>query len=159
MIVVIVGSIFGVVFGLVAGALIKSLGRRRAFLGLGVVQAMGCLGVIALALGVTQVWFAIIVVALVNAGVAAATAVVYTISMDLTRPESAGTDFTLFSTLASLVMVLAGGIGMGFSGSFGFGPIAVAALVLCLGGIAFASTRLDVVIAAGGAEGATARSS
>lgn len=145
-VVVIVGSIFGVAAGVAAGLLIKRLGRRRAFAALGLVQLVGCAGVLVLALGITDLWFSVTIVGLINAGIAAATALVYTISMDLSRPESAGTDFTLFSTLASLVMVIAGGLGMGLSGVLGFPAVAGAALVLSIGGILFVVRKADVVL-------------
>ncbi|MFV0535711.1 MAG: MFS transporter [Cumulibacter sp.] len=145
-VVVIVGSVFGVLAGLAGGIAIRSLGRRRAYRWLGVVQGIGCISVIVLTLGVTDIWFTVVVVALINAGIAAATALVYTISMDLTRHDSAGTDFTLFSTLASLVMVVAGGLGMGLSGAMGFAPVAGVALALCAGGVLFGAPRLDKVL-------------
>lgn len=151
---VIVGSSFGVAAGVAAGLLIKRLGRRRAFGVLGLVQLVGCAGVLVLALGITDLWFSVTIVGLINAGIAAATALVYTISMDLSRPESAGTDFTLFSTLASLVMVIAGGLGMGVSGVLGFPAVAGAALVLSIGGILFVIRKADVVL-----EGAVGSSS
>lgn len=149
-VVVIVGSVFGVASGVAAGLLIKRAGRRRAFAGLGLAQLLGCAGALALALGITDLWFSVIVVGLINAGIAAATALVYTISMDLSRPESAGTDFTLFSTLASLVMVVAGGLGMGLSGVLGFPVVAGIALFLCLSGIFYVIRKADAVLEAAG---------
>lgn len=158
-VVVIVGSIFGVAAGVAAGLLIKRLGRRRAFAALGLVQLVGCAGVLLLALGITDLWFSVTTVGLINAGIAAATALVYTISMDLSRPESAGTDFTLFSTLASLVIVIAGGLGMGLSGVLGFPAVAGVALVLSIGGILFVVRKADAVLDEAAAREALAGSS
>ena len=38
--------------------------------------------------------------------------------MDLTRPESAGTDFTAFTTMTSILMVVCAGVGMALAGIF-----------------------------------------
>src|SRR5699024_8405864 len=106
--VVIGGSIAGIVAGLVAGSILGKLGRKRSIIRLGVLQVVSAFAVVSMSLGSTQEWLVIIVVSLANASFSAAMAIIYTISMDLTRPESAGTDFTFFSTVAQVVMVIAG---------------------------------------------------
>lgn len=73
------------------------------------------------------------------AAFSAAFAVVYTISMDLTRPQSAGTDFTFFTTVASIVMVIAGGGGMAAAGVFGYLPVLAVAGVLTVVGLVIAA--------------------
>lgn len=133
--VVIGGSVFGVLGGILGGALISRIGRRRGLIWLGVLQVVAAAGTLPLAWGVTQAPVVLGVVALSNGAFAAAFAVVYTVSMDLTRPESAGTDFTLFTTVAGLVMVVAGAGGIAAAGAFGFVPVVTGAVVLAVLGL------------------------
>lgn len=146
LIVVIGGSGVGIASGIAAGYLVSKLGRRRTLIWLGALQVLATFGVLPIALGATSQWLVLGVVALANAAFCAAFAIVYTISMDLTRPESAGTDFTYFTTVASLLMVLAGGLGMVAAGVFGFVPVVVVAGVLSLLGLVFTVWRIGSVI-------------
>lgn len=133
--VVIGGSIVGVVAGITAGAFISSVGSRRALLWLGLVQVVAALGTLPIALGAVQPWLVLGVVALSNGAFAAAFAVIFTISMGLTRPESAGTDFTFFTTISSLLMVICGGGGIALSGALGFPAVVAGAAVLAAIGL------------------------
>ncbi|MGF7022886.1 MULTISPECIES: MFS transporter [Micrococcales] len=128
--VVIGGSLTGVAAGILAGVYIARIGRRPALLWLGGLQVLATFGTLPIALGATWPWLVLLVVALSNAAFAAAFAIIYTISMDLTRPESAGTDFTLFTTITSLLMVISGGSGLALAGTFGFVPVILGAGVL-----------------------------
>lgn len=143
--VVIGGSGVGILGGIGAGAVIVRLGRRRALVGLGVLQVVATVATLPIALGATQPWLVLAVVALANAAFAAAFAVIYTVSMDLTRPESAGTDFTLFATVAQLVMVLAAGLGIAASGAVGFAPVIAVAGLLAAGGLLFAARTFRLI--------------
>ncbi|MCX7540506.1 MFS transporter [Corynebacterium antarcticum] len=132
---VICGSLFGIVAGIGAGILTRKLSRHHAIRTLGLIQAMTTVGVVLLALGMTGTWAATLIIGILYGGVAATMTVVYTVAMDLTRYESAGTDFTVFSTLAALVMVLSAGGGMALSGLIGFLPVSVVAVVLAFIGV------------------------
>ena len=55
--------------------------------------------------------------------------------MDLTRRESAGTDFTFFTTVSGIVMVIAGGGSMAMAGLVGYVPALCAAAALCAVGV------------------------
>lgn len=137
--VVIGGSGVGIAAGLVAGTLMSCLGRRSALIRLGVLQVVATIAAAPMALGVTQPWLVLIVVAVANAAFSAAFTVVYTISMDLTRPQSAGTDFTFFTTIASIVMVIAGSGGMTAAGIFGYMPVLAVAAALAAVGLLLAA--------------------
>lgn len=141
--VVIAGSGVGVLGGILAGVLISAIGRRRALIWLGLLQVAATAGTVPLALGATQAWVALAVVGLSNGAFAAAFAVIYTISMDLTRPESAGTDFTLFTTVASVMMVIATAAGISAADFFGFAPVGAAAVVLSAAGLLVVIQRMD----------------
>ncbi|MGO1833099.1 MAG: hypothetical protein ACTH0C_00370, partial [Actinomycetaceae bacterium] len=129
-----------------AGAGIRRFGRRRALVWLGGFQVLAALAVVPMAYGMVWPWYVGAVVGLANAAFAAGFAIVYTICMDLTRPESAGTDFTLFTTIGSLVMVLCAGIGIALSGLVGFGPVAIGAGLVAAVGVAFAAWGVGEVL-------------
>lgn len=107
--VVIAGSGVGIVAGLLAGALISTVGRHRSLAVLGALQVLAALATIAIAQGWTAPGVVLAVVGTSTAAFTAATAIAYTIVMGLARPESAG--------------------------SFGFTPVLVAAAILALVGL------------------------
>ncbi|KAB1642574.1 MFS transporter [Gulosibacter chungangensis] len=74
--------------------------------------------------------------------------IVFTISMDLTRPESAGTDFTFFTTVTSILMVIAAGLGLVTADAFGFVAVVLVAGVLALVGLVITVLRIGRVLAA-----------
>lgn len=147
-VVVIAGSAFGIVSGIAAGMFIRRLGRRLSLVALGLTQVAACLGTVALALGSDGRAAVILVVALSNIGFAASGAIVYTISMDLVRHESAGTDFTLFTTVSGIAMAVAGGLGIAAAGSTGFVPVTVFAALLAAVGVVVVGRGITPVLAA-----------
>ena len=155
--VVIGGSGAGIAAGLVAGTLMSRLGRRSALIRLGILQVVATIAVVPMAMGATQPWLVLIVVAVANAAFSTAFAVVYTISMDLTRPQSAGTDFTFFTTIASIVMVIAGSGGMTAAGTFGYLPVLAVAVVLAAVGLLIAAWTAKPLLSDGadGRQGGT----
>ena len=143
--VVIAGSIVGIAAGIVSGALISRIGRRRSLVWLGVLQIAGTAGTLPIALGMTQEWLVFLVVALGNAAFTAAFAIVYTICMDLSRPESAGTDFTYFTTVSQVVMVASAGAGVAMAGLYGFASVIAVGIILAIVGLAFTIWKFDKV--------------
>lgn len=148
LVVVIGGSGVGIISGIGAGYLVSKLGRKRTLVWLGVLQVIATFGVLPIAFGATSLWLVLTVVALANAAFCAAIAIIYTISMDLTRPESAGTDFTFFVTATSILMVAAGCLGMVAAGTFGFATVVLVSGGLSLLGLVFTVWRIDRVLAA-----------
>lgn len=146
LIVVVGGGVAGVLAGLVGGLAISALGRRRGFVLLGLVQIIAAAATVALSLDPGSVVLAVVVTVLGNAGFAAASAVVFTLSMDLTRRASAGTDFTLFSSIVGVMMVLSGGLAVALSGSLGFTAVAVVAFVLSVAGVPLAVVLVGPVL-------------
>lgn len=149
--VVIGGSMFGILAGVSAGALVSRIGRRKALIWLGVLQVLATLSTLPIALGVTQEWLVLAVVAVANIASCAAFTIVYTLSMDLTRPESAGTDFTFFTTVAGIVMVIAAGAGIAAAGTFGYPTVIMVATVLAVVGLLVTVRKIGVVLEAGAA--------
>ncbi|MGO1583583.1 MAG: MFS transporter [Actinomycetaceae bacterium] len=143
LVVVIGGSGVGIVAGIAAGMAIARLGRRRALVRLGVLQVLATLATVPIALGATGLWVVLLVVAVANGAFAASAAVVFTLSMDLTRPESAGTDFTFFSTVSGIAMVASAALGLAAADAFGFGPVVAGAAVLAALGLILAVRTVD----------------
>ncbi len=96
---------------------------------------LATLGTLPIALGAVQPWLVLGVVALSNGAFAAAFAFIFTISMGLTRPESAGTDFTFFTTISSLLMVICAGGGIALAGVLGFPTVVAGAAALAVLGL------------------------
>lgn len=144
--VVIAGSAFGIVGGIAAGALISRIGRHRAIAWLGMLQVLATACIIPPALGYTQEWVIFVAVALGNAGFAALSAVIFTLSMDLTRHDTPGSDFTLITTVTSITMVIAAGSGMAAAGQFGFRSVILVAVLISGIGIMSALKTVTSVI-------------
>ena len=145
-IVVIGGGTAGVLAGVAAGWLISRVGRQRSMVLLGIAQVIGTAVTIWLTLTPTSIAVAAFVTAISNASFAATGAFLYTIAMDLTRPESSGTDFTAFSTLIQIVMVIGGGLGIALAGVLGFTVVAIGATAVSAAGIAIATLLARPVI-------------
>ena len=145
-IVVIGGGTAGVLAGVAAGWLISRVGRQRSMVLLGIAQVIGTAVTIWLTLTPTSIAVAAFVTAISNACFAATGAFLYTIAMDLTRPESSGTDFTAFSTLIQIVMVIGGGLGIALAGVLGFTVVAIGATAVSAAGIAIATLLARPVI-------------
>ncbi|MGQ0506789.1 MAG: MFS transporter [Myxococcaceae bacterium] len=98
------GSTAGLVGAMLGGWLTPKLGRRRALLTFGVIQAVG-VGSFAVAVIApsTAMFYALTVIEHVVSGLA--TAALFTAMMDCCRPDHAGSDYTV---QASLVVVAAG---------------------------------------------------
>lgn len=144
--VVIAGSALGILGGVAAGALISRIGRRRAIAWLGILQVLATACIIPLALGYTQEWVVFAAVAVGNAGFAALSAVIFTLSMDLTRHETPGSDFTLITTVTSIMMVIAAGSAMAAAGQFGFQTVILVAVLISGIGVILALKTVTPVI-------------
>lgn len=150
--VVIGSSVFGILAGVCGGAIVSRFGRRKAVIWLGALQVLATAATALIALGAVQPLVVLAVVGLANAAFGAAFAVIYTISMDLTRPESAGTDFTFFTTVGAIVMVIAGGGGIAAAGAFGFLPVIIAGAALSLIGLLVTVVLIGRVLPSAGYE-------
>jgi RhtX/FptX family siderophore transporter len=101
-----VGFVSGLVGALLGGALVGPLGRRRALVGFGVLQAGAVLLYALLAQGTLPPEALPAVVAAEHVASGMATAALFTCMMDWCDPRSAGTDYTV---QASAVVIAQGG--------------------------------------------------
>ncbi|SCL35739.1 Predicted arabinose efflux permease, MFS family [Micromonospora nigra] len=137
-----IGTVVNVVGGVVAmlgavggGLLVRRLGRRRAMLAFGIAQLLAIAGLLPLALGSGGSTAAAVAAIGLSTAYAATSTVVNTINMDLSRPESAGTDFTVLASFSFLASLLAGSVGLAVAGRVGYPAVLVGAAVMVAAGV------------------------
>jgi PAT family beta-lactamase induction signal transducer AmpG len=134
-----VGFTAGLVGALVGGGLVVRLGRRRALLVFGVIQAGAVLLYALAARGGASLPLLTAVCAVEHVASGMATAAVFTAMMDACRPEHAATDYTV---QASLVVLATGGAAAasGFSAAaLGYSAHFALSAALCLAGTLYAA--------------------
>lgn len=131
-----VGFVPGLVGALIGGALVGPLGRRRALVGFGVLQAGAVLLYALLARGTLPAEALSAVVAVEHVASGMATAALFTCMMDWCDPRTAGTDYTV---QASAVVIAQGGAAalsgysaelLGYAGHFALASALAALAVL-----------------------------
>jgi MFS family permease len=133
-------SLFGALLG---GWLAFSAGRRTAVLASGIAQAACFSLYIAAAFGVGDVnllWAATIVEGVIST---MATVALFTLMMDASDPEHAGTDYTLFASTVVLVGSIGNFSGAAIADAFGYGPTFIVGAVLALAGCLLVVWALD----------------
>lgn len=134
-----VGSVLGMAGALLSGYLIRVLGRRRALVLFGLVQAATLAAFLPPALGATTGAPVYLATAPVLLGYGMSLAVLYTIMMDNSRRASAGTDYTVQASLVAFGGVAAGGAGAALAGALGYAavvPVGVGLTLLAVLGAA-----------------------
>lgn len=133
----VVTSLPAILVGLGAGALVARVGRAVTLV-LGSAALVGSTAAMVPLLGghaPTAVTTAVLCGFM--AGYTAVNVVFYTVAMDLARPATAGTDFTVLSSVALAVSFVAAGIALGVAGWVGYVPVACgAAALVALGSLA-----------------------
>ncbi|OLF17342.1 MFS transporter [Actinophytocola xanthii] len=122
------GGVVGCGAAIVAGMLIHRLGRKRALVLYGLGQVVAIAAVLPVVWSGGMVWVVTAIV-LLNVFNTAGYAAMYTINMDYARPASAGSDFTVQTSISYAVRFAGAGVILGFAGSLGYSW----ALVICMG--------------------------
>lgn len=123
------GFTAGLLGALAGGWGVQRLGRRRALLGFGLLQAFAVSLYILPALGATQMWLLYAVCTIEHFAGGMATAALFTIMMDLCRPTQAATDYTIQASLAvvakGVASMLSGAsaANLGYAAHFGFSAL------------------------------------
>lgn len=133
-------SLFGAFIG---GWLAFSAGRRTAVLTSGLAQAASYTLYIVAALGmggVTLLWVATILEGVIGT---MATVALFTLMMDASDPEHAGTDYTLFASLVVLVGPIGNFSGAAVADAFGYAPAFTTGSILALLGTLIVVRMLD----------------
>jgi hypothetical protein len=133
------GGMVAMLAALAGGALLTALGRRRALVAFGVVQAAALAALLPLAHGIASPLPVLAAVGLLNVAYAAAGTAIYTINMDWSRTRSAGTDYTLQDSFVHLWSQAAGAAGLGLAGAIGYPRVLGISVVIALAGVASAT--------------------
>jgi MFS family permease len=124
----VLGGVIGIGAAVLSGLWIHRLGRRRALIWYSAGQVVAIATMIPLAGGGGMVW-ALIAIVLLNIFNSAVFVIMYTINMDHSRPESAGADFTVQTSISLGLRFVAASVVAGIAGSAGYGV----AMLACAG--------------------------
>ncbi len=127
-----VGSATSLLGAVIGGWLAFSAGRRTAVLASGVAQAASYTLYIVAAMGmggVTLLWVATIFEGIIGT---MATVALFTLMMDASDPEHAGTDYTLFASLVVLMGPIGNFAGAAVADAVGYAPAFTAGSILAL---------------------------
>jgi predicted MFS family arabinose efflux permease len=136
------GGAVAMASALSAGAVLNAIGRRTALLAFGAVAA-AAIAMLALISGRAPVAVVLGAVALVNVAYASVGTAIFTMSMDWSRRDTAGTDYTVQTSFAVLCSDVAGATGLSLAGYAGYTTVIAASLTLALGGMAAAAWFLS----------------
>lgn len=133
-----VGVGAGLVGAVVGGALVQPLGRARALVGFGLLQAAGLGVYVAAALSGARPELVVAAIVCEHLWGGMATAALFTAMMDASRPARAGTDYTVQASIVVLASVVGSSVGGLVAGRFGYEVAFAAGAVLALAGPAAA---------------------
>lgn len=138
-----VGSATSLLGASIGGWLVYQLGRRKAMLLAGLSQAGGFGLYVAVAFqmgGVELLWAATVLEGIVGT---MATVALFTLMMDASDPEHAGTDYTLLASVVVAVSSLGSLAGGVMGDKLGYGPTFLIATALAVAGTLFVVWWLD----------------
>ncbi len=133
------GFLGGLLGALVGGLLVRRMGRYQAVFVLGVIQAIAVFGYFLLGIGVLSMdqLAALCATEYFTGGMA--TAAIFTAMMDMCRPQSAATDYTLQASLVVVATNISGILSGLVAANWGYNAnFAVSALLSLTGAILFA---------------------
>jgi MFS family permease len=113
------GGVIGIAAAIGAGLWVPRLGRRRALVWYAFGQVIAIATVIPVAAGGGMAW-ALLAIVMVNIFNSAVFVIMYTINMDHSRPESAGSDFTMQTSISLGLRFVAAGMVIGVAGAAGY---------------------------------------
>jgi RhtX/FptX family siderophore transporter len=132
----------GLLGALLGGWAVGRIGRRRALLGFGIFQGLvvAAYALPALGLYTRGTLYATAITDYAAGGMA--TAVLFTMMMDVCRPGTEGSDYTIQASLAMTAPILARALGGTLAGTFGYAPTFLLSGTLSLLGVALAAVLL-----------------
>jgi predicted MFS family arabinose efflux permease len=128
------GGVVAMISALAAGAVLRTVARRTALLAFGLIAiaAIAALSMVLIGATLPVVVVAAVLVNVANASVGTA---IFTLAMDYSRPELAGTDYTLQTSLAVLCSDVAGAAGLSLAGHVGYATVITGSLLLAVSGL------------------------
>jgi len=132
----VVTSAPAIVAGLVAGGLVRRIGRAGVLLVAGAALAVSTALLLPLLSGHAPTGGAVTALCCFMAAYTIANVVVYTVNMDYSRPRTGGTDFTVLSSFGLICSFVAASAGLSAAGLVGYPAVAVASIALVGPGVA-----------------------
>ncbi|MCA1655761.1 MAG: MFS transporter [Pseudonocardiaceae bacterium] len=124
----VVGGLISIGAAVGAGLLLNRIGRKRALIGYAVGQVIAIVAMVPLADGSGLAW-TVAVVVVFNVFNAAMWTVMYAVNMDFSRPDNAGSDFTVQVSISLFIRFAAAGFLLGLAETTGY----VNVLWICVG--------------------------
>ncbi|MEM7738611.1 MAG: MFS transporter [Deinococcota bacterium] len=126
----ILGSLASVVGAIIAGVIVQRVGRKSAMLSASIFTALSLFGLFLPAQGVSSNLAIYSSIILMMLAYGATSTVLYTMMMDKSNPETAGTDYSLQYALYSFFSFVMAGVALAFAESFGYSVILIAAIAV-----------------------------
>ncbi len=135
------GGVVAMISALAAGAVLRTVPRRTALLAFGLIAlaAIAALSMVLIGATLPVVVGAAVLVNVANASVGTA---IFTVAMDYSRPELAGTDYTFQTSLAVLCSDVAGAAGLALAGHVGYATVITGSLILAISGLVATTSLL-----------------
>jgi hypothetical protein len=151
------GGVIGIAAALGTGLLMKSRRRRTALVIIGSAQLIAITAAVPLAAGASQPIAGLVAIFFLKAGFAATGVAVFTVNMDWSRPQMAGTDYALLSAWAIIFADVVSAAGVSLAGLVGYGwTTALAVSLASIGLVSVARLRTRDAVRAPSEVGAPA---
>ena len=138
------GSVPAILGALAGGWAIRRFGRRPTLLVGGVGAVVGTILLLPMFGGYRDDLTTTLAVCLYLGLYAVTSAVIFTVNMDFARPATAGSDYTVFSSLAMFAAFIAGGISLAVAGAVGYVPVVLVSVVMVVLGVIVGWWRLGI---------------
>lgn len=152
----VVVSVPALLAGVLAGWLVRRWGRQAVLVCGGVALVVSTLGLLPLLSGRAPLLGTVLALSGFLVAYTAVNVVVYTVVMDLSRPATAGTDFTTLTTVPLLASFVAGSLALGLADVAGYVTSAVVWCAVSVVGVVLGAGWLSrhqvAVVAAGDVE-------
>ncbi|MEE8603015.1 MFS transporter [Euzebya tangerina] len=130
-----VASVPAAIGGFVGGALVSRYGRLVPVLAGSAIKVAATLALLPMFGGSRNDALIITAICVYLTSYSATTSVIYTVNMDYSRTDSAGSDYTLMSSIGMIWSFIAGGVGLGIAGAVGYVPVVIGSAVLLVVGV------------------------
>ncbi|THJ64631.1 MFS transporter [Arthrobacter echini] len=141
----IIASIPAILAGVAAGGAIARWGRAPVLIIGVIVLLTGSIGLLVTLTGEAPTALTIITLCVFMSGYTATNVVAYTVTMDFSRPSTAGTDFTLLTSIGLAVSFIASSLGLALAGVVGYLATGSLALALVLAGCVLGYRQLRAI--------------
>ncbi|NEO28271.1 MAG: MFS transporter, partial [Kamptonema sp. SIO4C4] len=139
----IIGFSAGMVGALLAGVLVTPLGRKRSLLIFGIVQSVAIATYFLPLLGITNFALLCLVCILVQMTTSMAATAQFTVMMDYSRLDTAGTDYTLQASIMTFSTLVASGMSGVIAEALGYLPLFFIAIGVGLASVALVAKTFE----------------